>query len=84
MDPEAPLADHETNFRRALDHELQRISAFYEKKVGRKLLVSPSALAKTLRCFGLQQRADGKRWYYCPGLQFATTECGCQFWIPYR
>ena len=33
IDPEALSPDHETNFRRALDHELQRISAFYETKV---------------------------------------------------
>ena len=40
IDPEAPLADHETTFRRTLDHELRRISAFYEKKVQRKLHTS--------------------------------------------
>ena len=39
IDPEALLADHETTFRRTLDHELRRISAFYEKKVQRKLYV---------------------------------------------
>ena len=39
IDPEAPLPDHETTFRRALDHELQRISAFYEKKVQQKLYI---------------------------------------------
>jgi len=32
-DPEAALTDEEANFRRLLDAELQRISAFYEKKV---------------------------------------------------
>ena len=39
-DPEAPLPDHETTFRRTLDHELRRINAFYEKKVQRKLHTS--------------------------------------------
>jgi len=34
-DPEAALAEEEANFRRLLDAELQRISAFYEKKVPR-------------------------------------------------
>ena len=44
VDPEAPSPDHETNFRRALDHELQRISAFYEKKVQRKHCTAPHSL----------------------------------------
>ena len=53
VDPEAPSPDHETNFRRALDHELQRISAFYEKKVQRKHCTAPLACTETSGCGAL-------------------------------
>lgn len=44
------MPDHETNFRRALDHELQRISAFYEKKVRQHITTCSAANVEVSSC----------------------------------